>query len=64
VSNVINGVTLTSVLHHLPASDLNVNPDTTPGDFRDYTACHAYNTVITEINSQFNVAADAAAEAP
>jgi flagellar hook-associated protein 2 len=65
VSNVINGVTLN--LGSPPPSTpvtVNVNPDTTQVTSAINTLVNAYNTVITEINSQFNVAADGSGGGP
>lgn len=59
VSNVINGVTLNlgSPSANTPVT-VNVSPDTTQvsGAINDFVS--AYNTVISEINSQFKVASD------
>jgi len=65
VSNVINGVTLNlgSPSPSTPVA-VNVNPDTTQVTSAINTLVTAYNTVITEINSQFNVAADGSGGGP
>ena len=65
VSNVINGVTLNlgSPSPSTPVT-VNVNPDTTQVTSAINTLVSAYNTVITEINSQFNVAADGSGGGP
>jgi len=65
VSNVINGVTLNlgSPSPSTPVT-VNVNPDTTQVTSAINTLVNAYNTVITEINSQFNVAADGSGGGP
>jgi len=43
---------------------VNVNPDTTQVTSAINTLVNAYNTVITEINSQFNVATDGSGGGP
>jgi flagellar hook-associated protein 2 len=65
VSNVINGVTL-SLGSPSPSTPVtvNVNPDTTQVTTAINTLVSAYNTVITEINSQFNVASDGSGGGP
>src|SRR5260370_165186 len=65
VSNVINGVMLNlgSPSPSTPVT-VNVNPDTTQVTSAINTLVNAYNTVITEINSQFNVAADGSGGGP
>jgi flagellar hook-associated protein 2 len=59
ISNVISGVTLSlgSPSPNTPVT-VNVNPDTTQATTAINNLVSAYNTVITEINSQFNVASD------
>jgi len=59
VTNVINGVTL-SLGSPSPGTPVtvNVNPDATQVTSAINTLVSAYNTVITEINSQFNVGSD------
>ncbi|HEV2102456.1 MAG TPA: flagellar filament capping protein FliD [Candidatus Acidoferrum sp.] len=65
VSNVINGVTL-SLGSPSPSTPVtvNVNPDTTQTTTAINNLVSAYNTVINEINSQFNVAADGSGGGP
>jgi flagellar hook-associated protein 2 len=65
VSNVINGVTL-SLGSPSPSTPVtvNVNPDTTQVTTAVNNLVSAYNTVITEINSQFNVASDGSGGGP
>lgn len=65
VTNVINGVTL-SLGSPSPATPVtvNVNPDTTQVTSAINTLVAAYNTVITEINSQFNVGSDGSGGGP
>jgi flagellar hook-associated protein 2 len=65
VSNVINGVTL-SLGSPSPSTPVtvNVNPDTTQASTAVNNLVNAYNTVITEINSQFNVASDGSGGGP
>jgi flagellar hook-associated protein 2 len=65
VSNVINGVTL-SLGSPSPATPVtvDVNPDTTQATTAINNLVSAYNTVITEINSQFNVASDGSGGGP
>jgi flagellar hook-associated protein 2 len=65
VSNVINGVTL-SLGSPSPSTPVtvNVNPDTTQATTAINNLVSAYNTVITEINSQFNVASDGSGGGP
>jgi flagellar hook-associated protein 2 len=65
VSNVISGVTL-SLGSPSPATPVtvNVNPDTTQATSAINNLVSAYNTVITEINSQFNVASDGSGGGP
>jgi flagellar hook-associated protein 2 len=65
VSNVINGVTL-SLGSPSPTTPVtvNVNPDTTQVTSAINNLVSAYNTVITEINSQFNVASDGSGGGP
>jgi len=65
VSNVINGVTL-NIGSPSPSTPVtvNVNPDTTQVTSAINTLVNAYNTVITEINSQFNVATDGSGGGP
>jgi flagellar hook-associated protein 2 len=65
VSNVINGVTL-SLGSPSPATPVtvNVNPDTTQATTAINNLVTAYNTVIGEINSQFNVASDGSGGGP
>ena len=65
VSNVINGVTL-SLGSPSPSTPVtvNVNPDTTQATTAINNLVSAYNTVIGEINSQFNVAADGSGGGP
>jgi len=59
VSNVINGVTLNlgSPSPNTPVT-VNVSPDTSQATSAINTFVSAYNTVISEINSQFHVASD------
>jgi flagellar hook-associated protein 2 len=65
VSNVINGVTLSlGSPSHLTPVTVNVNPDTTRVTSAISTLVSAYNTVIAEINSQFNVASDGSGGGP
>jgi len=65
VSNVINGVTL-SLGSPSPSTPVtvNVNPDSTQATSAINNLVSAYNTVITEINSQFNVASDGSGGGP
>jgi flagellar hook-associated protein 2 len=65
VSNVINGVTL-SLGSPSPSTPVtvNVNPDTARVTSAINDLVSAYNTVITEINSQFNVASDGSGGGP
>lgn len=65
VSNVINGVTLNlgSPSPSTPVT-VNVNPDTTQATTAINNLVTAYNTVINEINSQFNVAPDGSGGGP
>jgi flagellar hook-associated protein 2 len=65
VSNVISGVTL-SLGSPSPSTPVtvNVNPDTTQATTAINSLVSAYNTVITEINSQFNVASDGSGGGP
>lgn len=65
VSNVISGVTL-SLGSPSPATPVtvNVSPDTTQATSAINNLVSAYNTVITEINSQFNVASDGSGGGP
>jgi flagellar hook-associated protein 2 len=65
VSNVINGVTLSlgSASPSAPVT-VNVNPDTTQATTAINNLVNAYNTVIGEINSQFNVASDGSGGGP
>jgi flagellar hook-associated protein 2 len=65
VSNVISGVTLSlgSPSPAIPVT-VNVNPDTTQATSAINNLVSAYNTVITEINSQFNVASDGSGGGP
>ena len=65
VSNVINGVTL-SLGSPSPSTPVtvNVNPDTTQATAAINNLVSAYNTVIGEINSQFNVAPDGSGGGP
>lgn len=65
VSNVINGVTLSlgSPSPNTPVT-VNVNPDTTQVTSAINNLVSAYNTVITEINSQFTVAGDGSGGGP
>jgi flagellar hook-associated protein 2 len=65
VSNVINGVTLSlgSPSPNTPVT-LNVSPDTTQVTSAINTFVSAYNTVIGDINSQFNVASDGSGGGP
>jgi flagellar hook-associated protein 2 len=65
VSNVINGVTL-SLGSPSPSTPVtvNVNPDTTQVTSAINNLVSAYNTVITEINSQFNVTSDGSGGGP
>jgi flagellar hook-associated protein 2 len=65
VSNVINGVTLSlgSPSPAIPVT-VNVNPDTAQATSAITNLVSAYNTVITEINSQFNVASDGSGGGP
>jgi flagellar hook-associated protein 2 len=65
VSNVINGVTL-SLGSPSPTTPVtvNVNPDTTQASTAVNNLVSAYNTVIGEINSQFNVASDGSGGGP
>jgi flagellar hook-associated protein 2 len=65
VSNVINGVTLSlgSPSLNTPVT-LNVSPDKTQITNAINSLVTSYNTVITEINSQFNVAADGSGGGP
>jgi flagellar hook-associated protein 2 len=65
VSNVINGVTLSlgSPSPNRPVT-LNVSPDKTQITSAINSLVTSYNTVITEINSQFNVAADGSGGGP
>ncbi len=62
VSNVIT-LNLGSPSPSTPVT-VNVNPDTTQVTSAINTLVNAYNTVITEINSQFNVAADGSGGGP
>ncbi|HET7106225.1 MAG TPA: flagellar filament capping protein FliD [Candidatus Acidoferrum sp.] len=65
VSNVINGVTLNlGSPSPSTAVTVNVNPDTTQATTAINNLVTAYNTVINEINSQFNVAADGSGGGP
>ena len=65
VSNVISGVTL-SLGSPSPSAPVtvNVNPDTTQATTAINNLVSAYNTVIGEINSQFNVASDGSGGGP
>ena len=65
VSNVINGVTL-SLGSPSPSTPVtvNVNPDTKQVTTAINNLVSAYNTVIGEINAQFNVAADGSGGGP
>jgi flagellar hook-associated protein 2 len=65
VSNVISGVTL-SLGSPSPSTPVtvNVNPDSTQATTAINNLVSAYNTVITEINSQFNVASDGSGGGP
>jgi flagellar hook-associated protein 2 len=65
VSNVLNGVTL-SLGAPSPSTPVtvNVNPDTTQATTAINNLVSAYNTVIGEINSQFNVAGDGSGGGP
>jgi len=65
VTNVINGVTL-SLGSPSPGTPVtvNVNPDATQVTSAINTLVSAYNTVITEINSQFNVGSDGSGGGP
>ena len=65
VSNVIPGVTLNlgSASPNTPVA-LNVSPDTTQITSAINTFVSAYNTVIGDINSQFNVAGDGSGGGP
>ncbi len=65
VSNVINGVTL-SLGSPSPSTPVtvNVNPDSTQATSAINNLVSAYNTVIAEINSQFNVASDGSGGGP
>jgi|SRR5579883_299680 flagellar hook-associated protein 2 len=65
VSNVINGVTLSlgSASPSTPIT-LNVSPDTTQIASAINTFVNAYNTVIGDINTQFNVASDGSGGGP
>jgi flagellar hook-associated protein 2 len=65
VSNVINGVTL-NLGSPSPSAPVTVNvaPDTTQATTAINNLVSAYNTVITEINSQFNVASDGSGGGP
>ena len=65
VSNVINGVTL-SLGSPSPSTPVtvNVNPDTAQATTAINNLVSAYNTVIKEISSQFNVAPDGSGGGP
>jgi len=65
VSNVINGVTLNlgSAAPNTPVT-LNVSPDTAKITNAINNLATSYNTVITEINSQFNVNPDGSGGGP
>ena len=65
VSNAINGVTLSlgSPSPNTPVT-VNVNPDTSQVTNAVNNLVSAYNTVIGEINSQFNVASDGSGGGP
>src|SRR5271157_3575545 len=65
VSNVINGVTLNlgSPSPNTPVT-LNVSPDTTQASTAINNFVTAYNTVIGDFNSQFNVASDGTGGGP
>ena len=65
VNNVINGVTLNlgSPSPGTPVT-VNVSPDTTQASTAINNLVSAYNTVIAEINSQFNVASDGSGGGP
>jgi flagellar hook-associated protein 2 len=65
VSNVISGVTL-SLGSQSPSTPVtvNVNPDNTQATSAINSLVSAYNTVIKEINSQFNVASDGSGGGP
>ena len=65
VNNVISGVTL-SLGSPSPSTPVtvNVNPDSTQATTAINNLVSAYNTVITEINSQFNVASDGSGGGP
>ena len=65
VSNVISGVTfsLGSPSPSTPVT-VNVNPDSTQATTAINNLVSAYNTVITEINTQFNVASDGSGGGP
>jgi flagellar hook-associated protein 2 len=65
VNNVINGVTL-SLGSPSPTTPItiNVNPDTTQVTSAINNLVSSYNAVITEINSQFNVASDGSGGGP
>ncbi len=64
VSNVINGVTLSLGSPSPAPVTVNVNPDTTQVTSAINSLVSAYNTVIGEINSQFNVASDGSGGGP
>ena len=64
VSNVINGVTLSLGSPSPAPVTVNVNPDTTQVTSAINNLVSAYNTVIGEINSQFNVASDGSGGGP
>jgi flagellar hook-associated protein 2 len=65
VSNVINGVTLNlgSPSPNTPVT-VNVTPDTTQATTAINSFVSAYNTVVGDINSQFNVASDGSGGGP
>jgi len=65
VNNVISGVTL-SLGSPSPTTPVtvNVNPDSTQATTAINNLVSAYNTVIAEINSQFNVASDGSGGGP
>ena len=58
VSNVINGVTLSLGSPSAASVTVNVSPDTTQATTAINTFVTAYNTVVSEINNQFNVNSD------
>jgi flagellar hook-associated protein 2 len=66
VSNVINGVTLNlgSASLNSAAVTLNVSPDSTQATTAINAFVSAYNTVVGDISSQFNVASDGTGGGP